>query len=96
MGTPNKVTADIRAAAQLHGAAAIAKLVSLMEGGDTDQVQLSAARELLDRGYGRSRRSVAISSEQPVDNSGLLLQRIADIAARQAKASLPQAGQKVH
>ena len=63
-GTPNKMTAEIRSAAQLHGSAAIAKLVSLMDEGDTHQVQLAAARELLDRGYGRPMQSVAVSDDQ--------------------------------
>ena len=64
-GTPNRVTAEIRTAAQAHGADAIAKLVELMNEGDTPQVQLAAAKELLDRGYGRSAQSVSVTDETP-------------------------------
>jgi hypothetical protein len=52
-GTPNKSTAEIRAFAQQYGPEAIGKLVNLMRQSDDYRVQLVAAKELLDRGYGR-------------------------------------------
>lgn len=52
-GTPNKSTAEIRELAQEFGPEAIRRLVSLMRQRDDHKVQLAAAKELLDRGYGR-------------------------------------------
>jgi hypothetical protein len=49
-GTPNKVTAEIRQVAMLHGPAAIKRLAVLMKG--SGPVAVAACRELLDRGYG--------------------------------------------
>ena len=52
-GTPNKSTSEIRTLAQEYGPEAIRRLVSLMRQSDDRKVQLAAAKELLDRGYGR-------------------------------------------
>ena len=54
-GTPNKVTAEVRTLAQQHGADAIGTLAEIMA--DTtrnENARIAAARELLDRGYGKS------------------------------------------
>ena len=59
LGAVNKATARIKAIAQEHGAAAIEQLVSLMSGSDSDQVRVSACRELLDRGFGKPLAQVA-------------------------------------
>jgi hypothetical protein len=48
-----KVAGEVRALARQYGPEAIAKLVTLMRGSDDERVQLAAARELLNRGYGR-------------------------------------------
>jgi hypothetical protein len=53
-GVPNKSTAEIKAIAQAHGPAAIAKLEQLMENSLSDEVQHKAAQTLLDRGYGKA------------------------------------------
>lgn len=53
-GIPNKVTADVRAAAQEHGRAAVDALAAIM--GDAAvpaAARVSAANALLDRGYGK-------------------------------------------
>ncbi|API58748.1 hypothetical protein BSL82_04980 [Tardibacter chloracetimidivorans] len=51
-GTPNRITRDVREAAQKHSAKAIAELVRLLK--DTDsRVRVAAARELLDRAHGK-------------------------------------------
>jgi hypothetical protein len=52
-GTVNKNTADIKALAQQYGAQAIETLVTLMQQADSAQAQIAAAKELLDRGYGK-------------------------------------------
>ena len=54
-GTPNRVTAEVRTLAQQHGADAIGTLAEIMA--DTtrnENARIAAARELLDRGYGKS------------------------------------------
>ena len=58
-GTPNKSTQEIKAAAQKHGMAVINALVELMNTSGSDQVKISAGRELLDRGYGKPVAQVA-------------------------------------
>lgn len=58
-GTPNKVTADVRAAAQQHTATAIETLANIMASGDSDAARVSAAREILDRGHGKSMAHMA-------------------------------------
>jgi hypothetical protein len=57
-GRPNKATADIKALAQEFGSEAIGKLVELMRGAEFETVQVAAARELLDRGYGKSTQPI--------------------------------------
>lgn len=52
-GTPNRITKEIRAVAQKHGAKAVRELVKLMTKSDDATIRLRAAQELLDRGYGR-------------------------------------------
>ncbi|MBO9331855.1 hypothetical protein GHR37_22160 [Achromobacter xylosoxidans] len=54
-GVPNKATAEIKALAQQYGPDAIATLVSIMKA--TKQppaARVAAAKELLDRAYGKS------------------------------------------
>lgn len=53
-GTPNKVTADIRAAAQKHGPAMIEALARIATKGESEAARVSAINALLDRGYGKA------------------------------------------
>ena len=57
-GVPNKATSEIKALAQAYGPDAIAKLWSLAESADGDSAKVSAIKELLDRGYGKSPQAV--------------------------------------
>ena len=52
-----KVDFEVRAAARLHGEAAVRKLVEIMQG-DDNRLALSAAQALLDRGFGKPAQSV--------------------------------------
>lgn len=63
-GTPNKVTADIRAAAQKHGEEALVILATIMTTSENDQARIAAAKELLDRGYGKSTQAVEMSGPE--------------------------------
>lgn len=57
-GSVNKLTADIRALAQEHGPEAIHRLVEIMQTSENDQASIAAAKELLDRAYGKSKQQV--------------------------------------
>ena len=54
-GTPNKATASLKDLAREHTQAALQTLVSIMAGGESipPAARVAAAKELLDRGYGR-------------------------------------------
>lgn len=54
-GALNKVTADVRALAQKYGADAIETLSQIMKADDQPAAaRVSAAKEILDRAYGKS------------------------------------------
>lgn len=57
-GTSNKATADIKAAARMHGADAIKRLAHLMTKAESEQAQVAACKELLDRAYGKPAQAV--------------------------------------
>lgn len=78
-GTPNKVTADIKALVEPYSAKAIAKLAWLMGNGDTHQVQLAAAREIMDRAYGKPAQTVAVSGELDHTHSHQLSPELAEL-----------------
>lgn len=70
VGTPNKNTADIKLLARQYGPAVItrlAEMAGLVVGPDgkpigraqSEQVQQSAMKELVDRGYGKARQPVS-------------------------------------
>lgn len=59
-GTPNRVTADIKAAAQLHGAAALERLAYLMTNAESEAAQVAAAKEILDRAYGKAPQALTV------------------------------------
>ena len=65
-GQLNKNTADIRALAQKHGPDAIATLINIMTTReDNPASQIAAAKELLDRGYGKSTQPVSGDDKAP-------------------------------
>lgn len=58
-GTPNKATADVKEAAQKYGPAALKKLAALMQSAESEQAQIAAAKEILDRAYGRASQAIS-------------------------------------
>lgn len=66
-GSVNKVTAEIRSAAQAYGAEALETLAELMRDSDNPGVRVAAAKELLDRGYGRSSQHVELTGKDGKD-----------------------------
>jgi hypothetical protein len=61
-GTPNRATADVRALAQDYGPDAIKTLAELMEKATSEQARVAAARELLDRAYGKAAQQLAVDA----------------------------------
>lgn len=62
-GSPNKITAEIKSIAQEHGEKAIEILVGLMYNANSDTTKVMAAKEILDRAYGKSTQYQEISGE---------------------------------
>jgi len=71
VGSVSKTAAELKALAQQHGPAIIAKLASMAglggaAGAESEQAQLGALRELLDRGYGRPPQAVTGEDGAPL------------------------------
>jgi hypothetical protein len=58
-GTPNKASLPLKTVAQEYGPRVIEKLWAICEKGESDQAKINAARELLDRGYGKPAQPVS-------------------------------------
>jgi len=82
-GTPNKVTHDIKVLAQGYGPDAIKRLYHLALNADSESVQVSACRELIDRGYGKPLAQIAHTGK---DDSPILTENISmlELARRSA------------
>ena len=99
-GAVNKSTAEIRALAQQYGPEAIQTLASIMRNEDNDpRARHASAKELLDRGYGKSMQPVEMSGPeggaltvQNLDLKGLTGAELEAMHAMLAKAAgeLPQ------
>lgn len=70
-GSKNKAVADIRALAQSYGPDAVDRLYEIMNNNDAPPAsQVAAARELLDRGFGKATQFIANDPDHPVLNLG--------------------------
>jgi hypothetical protein len=67
-GTPNKATAEIKAAAQQYGDEALLRLVDLMRG-DQPDIALKAANAILDRAYGKPAQMLQGDPEKPLEHN---------------------------
>ena len=65
-GAPNKITRPVKALAASYGPASIARLVQLRDGAASEQVRFAAARELLDRAYGRPRQEIELGGDKSI------------------------------
>jgi len=61
-GTPNRVTAEIRAAFQKHGDELVEALLALTKS-DDERVRLGAITAALDRGWGKPAQAVQIKGD---------------------------------
>lgn len=62
-GTPNRITADIKALAQEYGPEAIATIVGIMRNSENDTARLAASKEIVDRGYGKAMQGVELTGK---------------------------------
>lgn len=83
-GVPNKATADIKALAQQYGAKAMATLAQIMESGEGEAARIAAAKELLDRGYGKAAQAVDVTTKGESVNAALSDTDAARVAAKAA------------
>lgn len=66
-GTPNKATAEIKEAARQHGPKMIALFATIANNPKKpDQVRMIAAKELLDRGYGKAVQPLGTDPDEPI------------------------------
>ncbi len=72
-GTPNKVTAELRGAAQQYTMQALEVLVHVAQHGESESARVSAACALLDRGHGRPTQAVNIGADSSL---ATLMERI--------------------
>lgn len=63
-GVPNRATAELKAVAGEYTAEAIEILIGIARASESDAAKVSACRELLDRGHGKSTQ--AITADQNV------------------------------
>ncbi len=61
-GTPNKATASLKDMARQYTAEALEALVGIIRDSETDAAKVSAAKEILDRGYGKA--SMVLSGDE--------------------------------
>lgn len=62
-GTPNKATADIRAAAQEYTDQALNVVVQIATAGEGEAARVAAANSILDRAHGKPRQSVEVDAD---------------------------------
>ena len=73
-----KVLAEVQELARQHAPSAIAELARLALKAKRETARIAAIRELLDRGYGRSRQAVEVSAPvgDPLDPLRVLMAEI--------------------
>lgn len=65
-GTTNKATREVKTLAQKYGADAIKRLAHLMQKAESEQAQVAACKELLDRAYGKPAQAIVGDDEAPI------------------------------
>lgn len=86
-GTPNKVTADVRALARQHTAAAMTELARLAVQAESEAARVAAIKELLDRGYGKSTQPISGDDDAPPIRHTIDHRLLSDAALRELAAA---------
>jgi hypothetical protein len=86
-----KVLAEVQELARQHAPSAIAELARLALKAKNETARIAAIRELLDRGYGRSRQSVEVAAPEgdPLDPLRLLMEEIDAISRKRTYKQVP-------
>jgi hypothetical protein len=63
-GVANKLTADIKALAADYGEGSLQTLAWIKDHGKSEQARVAAAKELLDRAYGRPRQELDVTRNE--------------------------------
>ena len=66
-GTLNKATAEMKDIARSYGPEAVELLWTLARTAESEQAKVAAAREILDRGYGKASQIIAGDKENPLE-----------------------------
>jgi hypothetical protein len=77
-GVPNRITRDVKALAQDYTERAIQVLAEIMETSAHDACRVVAARELLDRAWGRPVQPLANDRDNPVSTGVITIFRLPD------------------
>ncbi|MGE0109152.1 MAG: hypothetical protein AB7S81_05225 [Bdellovibrionales bacterium] len=65
-GTPNKATAELKEMAQPYAPEALETLRRIMQDSESDAARVSAAKEILDRSYGKACQPLSGPDETPL------------------------------
>ncbi len=89
---PKSEKLALRAQAQIYTALALKTIVNIMRTGETDKDRLAAAKEILDRAYGKAIQAHRLEeptdedgNEETASNAERFTSAIAGIAARSGK-----------
>jgi hypothetical protein len=85
-GTPNKATAEVKELAREYGPEAIKRLAYLMRHAKAEQAQAMAAKELLDRGYGKAIQQMEVNTTRFVIRAPMPLDTATWVAEHSPKA----------
>lgn len=84
-GTPNKATADIKAAASLHGPSMIIVLAEIAKDDEhPPAARVAAAVALLDRGFGKPAQAITGEGGGPLQSVSMTLNEFQRVAAEVA------------
>lgn len=91
-GTPNKSTAEVKAYAQKFGQDAIGILADLMYHSEDEKTRIAAAKEILDRGYGRPAQAMELTGKDvgPIETKNMSDKEAARLAAYFLKTAADQ------
>lgn len=64
-GTPNKVTADVKAVAGQYSTEALEILIGIARASESDAARVSAIKEILDRAHGKAPQAIVGSDSDP-------------------------------
>lgn len=83
-GSKNKIVPEIKLLSQKYGKEVIDKFVYLMRKSTDEDIQLRAAQELANRGFGRPAQAVNVAGHDggPLDFKTMNLDQLVDLATR--------------